>query len=281
MATDAQLAELKAVPSNSERQQMDLKLAGRRALITGGSRGIGKAVARALIAEGVTVTIAARGEEMVRRSAKEIGAIPAVADTGSDVSVKELVKEANAKMGGIDILVNAAATPAGLEPSLTWSDITADSLMQEMNVKVMGYLRCAQAVAPGMIDRGWGRIVNISGLNARMVGTTIGSIRNVSVAAMTKNLADELGPSGINVTVIHPGPTRTEATAAAIAARAAVKGLDEATVENEMATRNSIKKLVDVSDIAVIVAFLASPLSIAINGDAIACGGGVPGAIYY
>ena len=63
-----------------------------------------------------------------------------------------------------------------------------------MNVKVLGYLRCAQAVAPRMIDQGWGRIINISGLGARSTGSVIGSMRNVAVAAMTKNLADELGP---------------------------------------------------------------------------------------
>ena len=83
-------------------------------------------------------------------------------------------------------------------------------LQREIDVKVRGYLRCARAVAPLMVTQGWGRIVNVSGLAARQTGSVVGSVRNVAVAAMTKNLADELGPSGVNVTVVHPGPTVTD-----------------------------------------------------------------------
>ena len=100
-----------------------------------------------------------------------------------------------------------------------------------MNVKVLGYLRCAQAVAPGMIAAGWGRIISVSGLAALSTGSVIGSIRNVAVSAMTKNLADELGPSGVNVNAVHPGLTRTEATPGVIAAQAAAAGLEPAEIE--------------------------------------------------
>ena len=95
----------------------------------------------------------------------------------------------------------------------------------DVNVKVMGYLRVAQAVAPQMVERGWGRIVNVSGLGARTVRSTIGSARKVAMPASTKNLADELGPHGINVTVVHPGLTRTEATPPVVAARASATGV--------------------------------------------------------
>jgi NAD(P)-dependent dehydrogenase (short-subunit alcohol dehydrogenase family) len=71
-----------------------------------------------------------------------------------------------------------------------------------------------------MVERGWGRIINISGLAARQAGTVVGSVRNVAVSAMTKNLADELGASGINVTVVHPGLTRTERTPETLSAMA-------------------------------------------------------------
>ena len=146
----------------------------------------------------------------------------------------------------------------------------------------MGYLRCARAVAPHMKAQRWGRIVNISGLAARQSGNTVGSIRNVAVAALTKNLADELGPRGINVTVVHPGLTRTERTAALVAARAAgaghERGGDRAA---QMAEGNSIRHLVDAREVADVVVFLCSPKSVAINGDAIAAGGGAPRAIHY
>ena len=144
----------------------------------------------------------------------------------------------------------------------------------------MGYIRTARAVAPQMRARGWGRIVNISGLATRKSGNAVGSIRNVAVAALTKNLADELGPRGITVTVVHPGQTRTERTAATVAAQAKAQGVSEEAILQRMAEANSIRRLVDAAEVADVGAFLASPRSIAINGDAIAAGGGVPGAIY-
>jgi NAD(P)-dependent dehydrogenase (short-subunit alcohol dehydrogenase family) len=132
-----------------------------------------------------------------------------------------------------------------------------------------------------MAANGWGRIVNVSGLGARSTGSAIGSIRNVGVAALTKNLADELGRSGINVTVVHPGLTRTEKTPGVIAARAAATGASPEEVERRMGAGHAVGRLIDAEEVAAVVAFLASPRSVAINGDAIACGGGQLGAIYY
>src|SRR5919206_1346293 len=97
---------------------------------------------------------------------------------------------------------------------------------------------------------------------------------------MTKNLADELGPRGINVTVVHPGLTRTEKTAEVVAARAARQGISHEEAEKRM-VNNLVGRWIDASDIAAVVTFLASPRSVAINGDVIAAGGGVPHTIYY
>ena len=132
-----------------------------------------------------------------------------------------------------------------------------------------------------MRRQGWGRIINISGLAARRSASTIGSMRNVSVVAMTKNLADELGPDGINVTVVHPGYTRTERTPGMLADQARTKGISIEEAEEQMAQGNSVRRMIDARDIAYVVAFLASPKSIAVNGDVIAAGGGVDRAIYY
>ena len=104
-----------------------------------------------------------------------------------------------------------------------------------MNVKVMGYLRTAREVAPHMIKQKSGRIINVSGLAARQTGTIIGSMRNVSVAALTKNLADELGPHGISAVCVHPGLTRTEKTPGVVAAQAKAQGVPEAEIEKRMA----------------------------------------------
>ena len=266
---------------------MDLQLTGKKALVTGGSRGIGKAIARALAAEGVDLAIVARNGDALNATAAEIAAesgrtvVPLQGDTGNDDSVKRFVASAAQELDGLDILVNNAARPGGQGAVPGLADISDDLFNEEMNVKVMGYLRCAREAAPHMLASGWGRIINISGLAARNSGTTIGSMRNVAVAAMTKNLADELGPGGINVTVVHPGMTRTEATPGVIRSRAASLGVPESQIERQMAAGNSVRRIIDASDIANIVAFLASPRSVAISGDAIAAGGGVGRAIHY
>lgn len=260
---------------------MDLQLTGRRALVTGGSRGIGRATAEALSAEGARVAICARNANALNRTADELGVQAVVADTGSDESVQALVDSVTDLMGGVDILVNAAATPGGQSRPPSLAEITTDAAWADVNVKVLGYLRCAQAVAPGMISAGWGRIISVSGLAARATGSTIGSIRNVAVAAMTKNLADELGPRGINVTVVHPGLTRTEATRDVIDAQAASQGIDVADVERRLSGSNLVGRLVTAAEVAAVITFLSSPRSVAINGDAIACGGGTPGSIHY
>lgn len=265
---------------------MDLQLRGKRAIVTGGSRGIGLAVAHALAAEGVDVVVAARdlptldAAAAAIRGAHGVAAVALAVDTAQDDSVRSLVAGAVEALGGVDILVNSAAAPGGQSRPPTLAEITDEAFWEDVNVKVMGYLRCAREVAPHMAAGGWGRIINISGLAARATGSTIGSIRNVAVAALTSNLAAELGPSGINVTVVHPGLTRTEKTAGVVAARAAASGLDPLEVERQMGAATLIGRVVDASEVADVVAFLASPRSVSITGDAIATGGGSR-AIHY
>jgi NAD(P)-dependent dehydrogenase (short-subunit alcohol dehydrogenase family) len=266
---------------------MDLELAGRAAIVTGGSRGIGKAIARQLALEGADVAIAARdlaaleatAAELSRESGRRI--VPLTVDTGNDGSVEAMVAGAVAALGRVDILVNAAAKPGGQAPPPKLAEITDDIFWDDVNVKVLGYLRCAREVAPLMARTGWGRIINVSGLAARQTGSIVGSMRNVAVAALTKNLADELGPLGINVTVVHPGTTRTEKTAGVVAAQARAQGVTREEVERRMGAGNTLGRIVDAQEIAYVVAFLASPKSVAINGDAIAVGGGAARAIHY
>ena len=266
---------------------MDLELKGKKALVTGGSRGIGKAIAWELAREGCSVAICARNMPALEKTAEEIGKdtgreiVPIEADTGDTESVVKMVALANFSLPGIDILVNNAARPLGRSPVPGIEGVSDAMFNDDVNVKVLGYLRCAREVAPIMKSRGWGRIINISGLASRSSGNAVGSIRNISVAALTKNLADELGPHGVNVTVIHPGATRTEATAGMIDARVESESLSVDDIEAEMNSGNSIRRLIDAREVAYVAAFLASPKSIAINGDAVAAGGGVGNAIHY
>ncbi|HEV2027552.1 MAG TPA: SDR family oxidoreductase [Candidatus Dormibacteraeota bacterium] len=266
---------------------MDLALAGRTAIVTGGSRGIGKAIARELAREGVRVVIVARDAAMLEAAAAEIAAETGsqvagiAADTGSDASVNAMVASAVQVLGGVDILVNAAAQPGGQAPPPKRAEIDDEVAWPDLNVKVLGYLRCIREVAPHMAARGGGRIVNISGLAARSTGSTIGSIRNVAVAALTKNVADELAANHITAVVVHPATTRTERTPAVIEAVAKGRGLTAEEVEAQMNSANLLGRLVDAQEVAQIVAFLCSPKAAAINGDAVVVGGGIRGAIYY
>src|SRR5690606_35849521 len=136
----------------------------------GGSRRIGKAIASALAQEGCDVVVTARGEAALRVTADELSAatgrhvVPIVADTSSAAAIDDMVAAATSALGGIDILVNNAARPGGPQPPPGLAEITAEDFWEDMNVKVLGYLRCAQAVVPQMLQGGWGRIISISGL---------------------------------------------------------------------------------------------------------------------
>ena len=260
---------------------MDLELRHKRALVTGGSRGIGKAIARELALEGASVALLARNADRLAATASEIAnetgatVVAVVADTTDDAQVARAVAEAVAGLGGgIDILVNAAAEPGGYAVPPPLADITGAFLQGEMDVKVMGYLRCAQAVVPYMQAQRWGRIVNLSGLAARQTGNTVGSIRNVAVAAMTRT-GPRARPCGIHV----PACTRArrapsdDAWCGACAARARPI-CDRAAV----GALHSICHLVDPA------AVRTSRFLCRRNGPSwrsIAAGGGAPRSIHY
>jgi NAD(P)-dependent dehydrogenase (short-subunit alcohol dehydrogenase family) len=231
----------------------------------------------------VDVALVARDRVALEATAAEIA--PAtnrrvkgfVADTGDDAAVKTAVAQAPGEFGRVDILVNAAAAVGGQGKPPAFAEITYEPFFADMNVKVMGYLRTIREVAPHMAARGGGRIINISGLAALHTGSTIGSI----LAALTKNLANELAPSGISVVCVHPGRTRTEKTAEFVERQAKANGVTPDEIERRLAGANLARRVITADEIAYLAAFLASPKSIAINGDSIAAGGGSPGAIHY
>jgi len=245
---------------------MDLGLAGRVAIVTGGSRGIGRAIARELAAEGMDVAICARQRQALDEAAtalsQETGRriVPIVADTMSSESVAHLVAATVSALGRVDVLVNNASTPGGMVRG-PLAEADDKTLLEDVDTKVIGYLRCAKAVAPHMRQRGWGRIVNIGGLSGRRSGN-ISGLRNAAVVHLTKTLADELGAHGITVNLVHPGPTRTERT--------------DAETERRAAT-NAIRRMVDAAEIGQVVTFLASTKAANVTGVAIdASGGSIP-----
>jgi NAD(P)-dependent dehydrogenase (short-subunit alcohol dehydrogenase family) len=267
---------------------VDLDLQGKTALVTGGSRGIGRAIARELAVSGCTVVIFARNEESLMAAAKDISresggtVVGVTTDVRDTDEVDRGVKTAARILGDrIDILVNNAAAPGGLAggPLVGISD---DDVLTDLDTKVVGYLRCARAVAPYMVASGWGRIVNIGGNSARSPGTNLSAgMRNAAVVTMTKYLADQLGPAGVTVNVVHPGATWTERSEVMYAEQAMRAGVSIDDIKSRVGGRNSIKRIVDAAEVAYVVTFLASPRSGAINGEVISAGGGAGDAVYY
>jgi len=177
---------------------MKLELAGRRALVTGGSRGIGRAIACALALEGVDVVIAARGIGGLESTAADLIAqsgrlvVPLAADTTVRSQVDSLIANAVKALDGLDILVNATGFDGGRARDAAEGDT--------------GYLHTSRAAAPHLAASRRGRIINVGGLLA--------TLRNAGVEALTRRLADEWGPKGVGVVAVQPGARRADSAQA-------------------------------------------------------------------
>lgn len=263
---------------------MDLGLKGRVAIITGGSAGIGYAVAKVLAFEDVHVVIAARRIEVLRSAAAELERktqrkfLAVSADTTDQKQVDKLVEDVTAAHSRVDILVNCAANPSGLVRNEVQC-LDDGALLQDLNTKVVGYARCAKAVAPVMMRQRWGRIINIGGLTGR-ASNVISGLRNAAVCHLTKTLSDQLGPSGITVNAIHPGVIQTEHIVELFDREARQRGVTPAEVENDYANATPIRRVIRADEVGHSVAFLASELAAAITGESLAVDGGITRGIY-
>jgi len=272
---------------------MDIGLQDKRAIVTGGSRGIGKAIARELAREGADVAIVARNKADLEATARELAAetnrriVPLAADVTSKEQVDRMVAEAAQQLGGLHILVNSGSAPGGSATATGPIETVIDEdLLQDFNVKYVGALRCSRAVIPFMKTEGWGRIINISGGNARNAGNLSGGARNAGLVHMTKTLAVQLGRHGITVNCIHPGTTRTERTPSLLAARAAQLSVSPEAAERQdfapdSPRGNAICRMVDASEVAFVAVFLASDKAWAVSGELVAASGGAGRSVYY
>lgn len=264
---------------------MSTELKGKRALVSGGSRGIGLRIAHALHAQGSAVALLARDAAQLERAARSFGddgpaVRTVVADVRSSEAVEAAVAEAVEGLGGIDILVNSAAAPADRIVNRPIAEFDEASLREELETKTLGYLRTAKFVAPHFIAQRWGRIINIGGQSVRQTGSIAATVRNAAISALTKNLADELGPFSVTANVVHPGFTVTERTPEVLEEIAGRTNSTAEAVRARIEAATSSRRLNTADDIAALVAFLASERGGVINGEALHAGGGVAGSIF-
>lgn len=266
---------------------MDLQLQGKKAIVTGGSRGMGKAIAQQLAREGCDVAIGARNEGPLHDAAEIIARetnrkiVPLVVDTLNAESIEEFVRQSAEALNGVHILANCAARVGGTIPD--HMDVISDEqIVKDFEEKFLGYYRCAREAAPYMKQVGWGRIINLSGGAGRTPGTAISTpARNISCVALTKSLANTLGPFGINVNAIYPGTTITEAVLDRHREQAKQQGKTLDAYLEELRQRSPIRHLVTAEDVAQVVVFLCSPLAVSITGEAISVSGGSNADMHY
>jgi 3-oxoacyl-[acyl-carrier protein] reductase/bacilysin biosynthesis oxidoreductase BacG len=258
---------------------MDLEIAGRVAIVTGGSRGIGRAVAERLCREGVSVALCARNRDslVAAQSALEglkSGRVLAIeADLTDAAAAERVVEAAAAAWGRIDILVNNAGAARGIP----FDELTEELWLENLKLKLFGYLRMARLVLPHLRRNGWGRIVNVAGLAGLQPSpfTMPVGLNNAGILNVMKALADAEAPHNILVTTVCPGPILTERQTRLLQDAARAKGTSVAEAEREATGAIPLRRMGRPEEVADIVAFLASERASYITGSLALVDGGL------
>jgi len=257
---------------------MDLQLKGKTALVTGGSEGIGKGIARALAREGVDVAVCARRKDKLEAAAAEIAketgrrivAIPA--DLTKDPDAKNFVEKSHQALGRIDILVNnAGSAPGGIIEHLSEADWA-----QAMQLKFMGYVRCLRYTLPIMVRQGGGRVVNLIGNDGvkHSYWEIAPGAANAAGQNLTMSLAGQYGKHNISLCAVNPGPVRTERWAGLVKAMSRDMKLSYEEADKLAPASIPMGRIAEVEEVANLVAMLASPLMHFVNGTMIEVDGG-------
>ncbi len=259
---------------------MDLKLAGKRALVTGSSSGIGRGIATVLAREGAVLVVHGRNRERTEETARIIRAAGctahvALGDLATDRGAAEVARAAEEQVGGIDILVNniggTESTGGGL---LGWFDIKPEHWAGAMQQNLIAAVRMIHAFVPAMRERGWGRVINVASAGGTAPPETVPDYcaAKAGIINMSVSLSKALARSGVTVNTVSPGCTRTEMFEQTLERMAAANGWPD-DYEAREARFMELGLFPCVSerygrpeDIGTLVAFLASPLAAFANG---------------
>ena len=263
---------------------MDLELRGKTALVTGASKGIGRAITLGLAAEGVKVAMCARDKAALESAALEIGratdgeVVVVPGDLSRLDEVTRVVETSKSRLGRLDILVNNAGAIRGGD----FAKIPDEQWAGDWSLKLLGYIRVARAVFPLMQAQGGGRIVNVVGAAARnpTAGYLPGGVANAGLINFTKGLADLGAPSNILVTAVSPAATATSRWEMLMAQQAAAAGKTTEAYRAEVEGAYPLKRIARSEDIADLVCFLVSARASFITGVCITVDGGATRGVY-
>jgi NAD(P)-dependent dehydrogenase (short-subunit alcohol dehydrogenase family) len=255
---------------------MDIRLDGRTALVTGGSLGLGRAMAHRFAGAGARVAIVARRQDVLDAARAEIesetgGTVGAYAcDVREPAEIKAMFARATGELGPVDILVNNAGT-SNAKPFMEVSD--AD-WQEDLELKLFGAIRCARLAMPGMIERRWGRIINVVSIQAKSPGpaSVPTSVTRAAGMALTKVLAGEGGPHGVLANAMLVGWFRTDQFVRRHQQVAPDKSFEE--YMQPWIARIPVRRIGDPAEFASMACFLASDAASYINGAAINMDGG-------
>jgi len=263
---------------------MEFNLLGKAAIVTGGSRGIGRAISLLLADHGVDVAICGRTPESLERTVADIRdrgvrAWGFQADVSHKEDIERFVDEAAGAAGRLDILVNNAVTST----SAPFDDLTDDEFRYHIDVKLMAYIRIARLVLPFLAEQGGGRVINIGGMTARIVAPLrmTNGVTNAGVANFTKQFAGYAAQYNVTVNCVHPGYTATERVTQIFEREAEEAGIDIDAVIAKRTGDIPLGKLIQPEDIALAALFFCSPLADMITGQSIAVDGGSGEAVVY
>jgi len=254
-----------------------MKLENRIALITGGGRGIGRAIALAFARNGARVVLAARTAQQVEETAAEIGneaiALPVVCDVSDVDSVQLMFARVSAKFGrGPDILVNNA----GIAESAPLAKTDDDVWQRHLAINLSGTFYCTRAAVPAMLERGWGRVINVASIAGKTGAPYIAaySASKHGVLGLTRSIALEVAAKGITVNAICPGYVDTDMTTRGVENVTAKTGRSADQALEAIKKMSPQNRLITVEEIAALALLLASEEGRGINGQAINIDGG-------